>query len=58
MADLEALVKKILAMSPDQQFLMVAQLFSYPDKSDLAWAIAKRICDEHEAVQIASRLRR
>lgn len=58
MADLEGLVEKILRIPPHQQFLLIAQLFTVDDRADVAWAIAKRLCDEHEAERIMTRLTR
>lgn len=54
-ANLEQLIEKILAMTPAKQFLLVSELFAVPGKEDIAWAIAKRVCDEHDAAVLFGR---
>lgn len=55
--DLQGLVDRILRLSPDQAFLVVAQLLAVKGKEQLAWAIAKRLCDEKEAADFLARAR-
>lgn len=53
----EELVERLIRLKPDEAFLVVAQLMMYPEKVDLAWAIAKRLCDEYDAARLLARIR-